>query len=165
METFVSWPKCWNFIRLGWHAIFLALGLPAVSSGWAPQSHTWSALQSAQDLRSHILWFSLTCPCSSRLLPSDTAPVSGFPVGFPCAQGCPYSCFLQGLQTVFKNILTKIHNYYQIWKTQQWPQDWKRSVLILIPKKGSTKKCPNHRKIALISQASKIIFKVLPARL
>ena len=43
----------------------------------------------------------------------------------------------------------------QIWKTQQWPQDWKRSVLIPIPKKGSTKKCANHWIIALISHASK----------
>ena len=42
----------------------------------------------------------------------------------------------------------------QIWKTQQWPQDSKRSILILIPKKGSTKECTNHQTIALISQAS-----------
>ena len=42
----------------------------------------------------------------------------------------------------------------QIWKTQQWPQDWQRSILIPIPKKGSTKECANHQTIALISQAS-----------
>ena len=45
----------------------------------------------------------------------------------------------------------------QIWKTQQWQQHWKRSVFILIPKKGSTKKCSNYRTTALISQASKVI--------
>ena len=53
----------------------------------------------------------------------------------------------------------------QIWKTQQWPHYWKRSVLIPIPKKGSTKECPNKRIIALISHVSKVMLKVLQARL
>ena len=53
----------------------------------------------------------------------------------------------------------------QIWKTQQWPQDWKRSILIPIPKKGSTKECANHQTIALIFHASKVMLKVLHARL
>ena len=53
----------------------------------------------------------------------------------------------------------------QIWKTQQWPQDWKRSVFIPIPKKGSAKECSNYRTIALISHASKVMFKILQARL
>ena len=49
----------------------------------------------------------------------------------------------------------------QIWKTQQWPQDWKRSVFIAIPKKGNVKECSNYFTIALISHASKIILKIL----
>ena len=53
----------------------------------------------------------------------------------------------------------------QIWKTQQWPQDWKRSVFILIPKKGNTKECSNYHTIALISHTSKVIFEILQARL
>ena len=53
----------------------------------------------------------------------------------------------------------------QIWKTQQWPQDWKRSILIPIPKKGSTKECANHQTVALISHASKVMLKILHARL
>ena len=53
----------------------------------------------------------------------------------------------------------------QIWKTQQWPQDWKRSVFIPIPKKGNAKECSNYCTIALISHASKVIFKILQARL
>ena len=53
----------------------------------------------------------------------------------------------------------------QIWKTQQWPQDWKRSIFIPIPKKGNAKECSNYHTIALISQASKVIFKILQARL
>ena len=53
----------------------------------------------------------------------------------------------------------------QIWKTQQWAQDWKRSVFIPIPKKGNAKECSNYRTIALISHASKVMLKILQARL
>ena len=53
----------------------------------------------------------------------------------------------------------------QIWKTQQWPQDWKRSVFIPVPKKGNTKECSNYCSIALISHASKVMLKILQARL
>ena len=51
------------------------------------------------------------------------------------------------------------------WKPQQWPQDWKRSVFIPIPKKGNAKKCSNYRTIALISHASKVMLKILQVRL
>ena len=53
----------------------------------------------------------------------------------------------------------------QIWKTQQWLQDWKRSVFIPIPKKGNAKECSNYHTIALISHASKVMLKILQARL
>ena len=53
----------------------------------------------------------------------------------------------------------------QIWKTQQWPQDWKRSVFIPILKKGNAKECPNYHTTALISHPSKVILKILHARL
>ena len=53
----------------------------------------------------------------------------------------------------------------QIWKTQQWPQDWKRSVFIPILKKGNAKECSNYRTIALISHASKVMLKILQGRL
>ena len=53
----------------------------------------------------------------------------------------------------------------QIWKTQQWPQDWKRSVFIPIPKKGNAKECSNYHTIALISHASKVMLKIFQARL
>ena len=53
----------------------------------------------------------------------------------------------------------------QIWKAQQWPEDWKRSVFIPIPKKGSAKECSNCWTIALISHASKVMLKILHARL
>ena len=53
----------------------------------------------------------------------------------------------------------------QIWKTQQWPQDWKRSVFIPTPKKGNAKECSNYRTIALISYTRKVMLKILQARL
>ena len=52
----------------------------------------------------------------------------------------------------------------QIWKTQQWPENWKRSVFIPIPKKGNAKECSNYHKTALISHTSKVILKILQAR-
>ena len=51
----------------------------------------------------------------------------------------------------------------QIWKTQQWPQDWERSVFIPIPKKGNARECSNYHTIALISHASKVMLKILQA--
>ena len=53
----------------------------------------------------------------------------------------------------------------QIWKTQRWPQDWKRSVFILVPKKGNVKECLNYHIIALISHTSKVMLKILQERL
>ena len=59
-----------------------------------------------------------------------------------------------------------LHSMCQkIWKTQQWPQDWKRSVFIPIPKKGNAKECSNYCTIVLISHASKVMLKILQARL
>ena len=55
--------------------------------------------------------------------------------------------------------------YQQIWKTQQWPQDWKSSAFIPIPKKGNPKECSNYRTIALISHASKVMLEIVQARL
>ena len=59
-----------------------------------------------------------------------------------------------------------LHSVCQlIWKTQQWPQDWKRSVFIPISKKGNAKECSNYHTIALISHASKVMVRILQARL
>ena len=59
-----------------------------------------------------------------------------------------------------------LHSIWQhIWKTQEWPQDWQRSVFIPTPNKGNAKECLNYRKIALISHASKVMLKILQARL
>ena len=70
---------------------------------------------------------------------------------------------LQILNDVTVKVLHSIRQ--QIWKTQQWPQGWKRSVFIPIPKKGNAKECSNYCIIALISHASKVMLKILQARL
>ena len=68
---------------------------------------------------------------------------------------------------ILKDVAVKVlHSIrQQIWKTQQWPQDWKRSVFIPIPKKGNAPKCSDCHIIALISHASKVMLKILQARL
>ena len=69
----------------------------------------------------------------------------------------------------FLNILSYVKVLHsicqQIWKTQQWPQDWKRSVFIPIPKKGIAKECSDYLTIVLITQASKVMLKILQARI
>ena len=68
-------------------------------------------------------------------------------------------------QILKDNAVKALHSIcQQIWKTQHWPQDWKRSVFIQISKKGNAKECSNYHTIALISHASKVIFKILQAR-
>ena len=71
------------------------------------------------------------------------------------------------LHQILKNIVVEVlHSICQhIWETQQWPQDWKRSVIIPIPKKGNAKGCSNYCTIALISHTSKVMLKILQARL
>ena len=67
---------------------------------------------------------------------------------------------------ILKDSVKVLHSIcQQIWKTQQWPQDWKRSIFIPIPKKGNAKECSNYHTIVLISHASKVMLKILQARL
>ena len=69
-------------------------------------------------------------------------------------------------QTLKQDAVKVLHSLcQQMWKIQQWPQDWKRSVFIPIPKKDNAKECSNYRRIALISHASKVMLKILQARL
>ena len=76
--------------------------------------------------------------------------------------GIPVELFL-----ILKEDAVKVlHSIYQQnWKTQQWPQDWKRSVFIPIPKEGNARECSNYCTIALISHTSKVMLKILQARL
>ena len=76
--------------------------------------------------------------------------------------GIPVELF----QILKDDIVKVLHSIcQQIWKTQQWPQDWKRLVFILIPKKGNAKDCSNYHTVTLISHASKVMLKILQARL
>ena len=69
-------------------------------------------------------------------------------------------------QILKDDVVKVLHSMYQqIWKTQQWPQNWKKSVFIAIPKKGNAKECSNYHTIALISHASKAMLKILQAML
>ena len=73
---------------------------------------------------------------------------------------------LELFQIIKDDAVKVVHSMHQqIRKTQQWPQDWKRLVFIPIPKKGNAKECSNYRTIALISHASKVMLKILQARL
>ena len=73
---------------------------------------------------------------------------------------------VQLFQILKDDAVNMLHSVYQqIWKTQQWLQDWKRSVLIPIPKKSNAKECSNYHTIALISHAHKVMLKILQARL
>ena len=73
---------------------------------------------------------------------------------------------LERFQILKDNAVKELHSIcQQIWKTQQWPQDWKRSVCIPIPKKGNAKECSNYSTIVLISHSSKVILKIPQARL
>ena len=77
-------------------------------------------------------------------------------------EGIPVELF----QILKEDAMKVLHSIcQQVWKTQQWPQDWKSPVFILIPKKGNAKKCSNYRTIALISHVSKVMLKILQARL
>ena len=72
--------------------------------------------------------------------------------------GIPVELF----QILKDDTMKVLHSISQkIWKTQQWPQEWKRSVFILVPKKGNPRECLNYHTIALISHANKVMFKIL----
>ena len=77
------------------------------------------------------------------------------------SDGIPVELF----QILKDDAVKVLHSICQkIWKSSQWPQEWKRSVFIPIPKKVYAKECPNYRTIALLSYASKVMFKILQAR-
>ena len=76
--------------------------------------------------------------------------------------GIPVELF----KTLNDDVVKMLHSVcQQIWKTQQWPQDWKRSIFILVPKKANAKECSNYHTIVLISHTSKVMLKILQAGL
>ena len=97
----------------------------------------------------------LECKVKWPLGSTTTNKVSG-------GDGIPAELF----QILKDDAVNMLHSIcHQGWKTQQWPQDWKRSVFIPIPKKGNAKECLNYRTVAFISHVSKVMLKILQARL
>ena len=94
--------------------------------------------------------------------PSPCYPITKSSISWEILMSIPVELF-----QILKDDAVKVLNSVcqQIWKTQQWPQDWKRSVFILIPKKGKAKEYSNYCTIALISHTSKVMLKILQARL
>jgi len=103
----------------------------------------------------HLEPYILECEVKWALGSITTNKASG-------GDGIPVELF----QILKDDALKVLHSIcLQIWKTQQWPQDWKMSVFIPIPKKGNAKECSNYRTIALISHANKVMLKIFHARL
>ena len=103
----------------------------------------------------HLEPDSLECEVKWALESITTKKASG-------CDGFPVELF----QILRDDAVKVLHSICQhIWKTQQWPQDWKRSVFIPIPKKDNAKECSNYHTIALISHASKVMLKILQLRL
>ena len=104
---------------------------------------------------------------SSKLRKEDNKAVHCHPAYLACMQSI--SCEMPGWMThkMEPRLLEEISTTsdMQMWRAQQWPQDSKRSILIPIPKKGSTKECSNHQTITFISHASMVMLKILQARL
>ena len=96
----------------------------------------------------------------SKVFASNAGDAGLIPAGG--GDGIPVELF----QILKDDAVKVLHSIWQqIWKTQQWPQEWKKSVFIPIPKEGNVKECSNYRTIALISHTSKVKLKILQARL
>ena len=96
----------------------------------------------------------LECEVKSALESITTNKASG-------GDGIPVELF----QILKDDAVKVLHSICQhIWKTQQWPQDWKRSVFIPIPQKGNAKECSNYHTIAFVSHTSKVMLKILPSQ-
>ena len=97
----------------------------------------------------------MECEVKQALVSISTNKASG-------GDGIPAELF----QILKDDAVKMLHSIcQQIWKTQAWPQDWKRSVFIPVPKKGNAKQCSNYLTIAFISHASKVMLKIIQARL
>ena len=119
--------------------------------GWMTSLTQWTGVWAS----SGTWWWILECEVKWALESIITNKASG-------GDGIPVELF----QILKDDAVKVLHSIcQQMWKTQQWPQDWKRSVFISTPKKGSAKDCSNYCTIALISHSRKVMLKILQARL
>ena len=112
-----------------------------------PDNHDAMTTHLEPDILEHEVKWALESITTNKASGSDRIPLELFQI----------------LKDDAVKVLQKICQH--IWKTQQWPQDWKRSVFIPIPKKGNAKECSNYCTIAFISHTSKVMLKILQARL
>ena len=125
------------------------------SMGSQRVGHDWATNTNHDDVITHLEPDIVECKVKWALGSITTNKASG-------GDGIPAELF----QILKDDPVLAFHSIcQQLWKTQQWPQDWKRSVFIPIAKKGNAKECSNYHTIALISHASKIMLKILQARL
>ena len=121
-----------------------------------------------KDVCCHPAYFNFCAECIMRNARLDEAQV-GIKIARRNINNFKYAddITLMELFQILKDDAVKVlhSTYQQIWKTQQWPQDWKRSIFIPIPKKCNAKECSNYYTIALISHTSKVMLKILQARL
>ena len=123
----------------------------------------WGTVPNFTEAAEIRVWIQGTCICSRCLAhPQSWALGSITMKKASGGDGIPAELF----QILKDDAVKAVHSIcQQVWKTQQWPQDWKMSVFIPVPKKGNAKDCSNYRTIALISHPSNILLKIFQARL
>ena len=159
---------CWNGLPLSWEV--LLKGLPDVKYlGGGKEDHksTGGIFQQTEDGGWHdtdVLSWGLNYVLEPDILECEVKWAVGSITTNKASggDGIPVELF----QIIKDDAVKVLHSICQhIWKTQQWPQDWKRSVFIPIPNKGNAKECSNCHTIAFISHDSKVILEILQARL
>ena len=137
---------------LHWQVCSLPLALPR-----KPSASFLGTLKVNSPIQFSLI---LQCHIRHKILPSLIVDITMNKVSG--GDGIPVELF----QTLKDDSVKVLHSIcQQIWKTQQWPQDWKRSIFIPIPKKGNAKERSNYRTVTLISHTSKVMLKILQARL
>ena len=160
----------WSQVALGSITMNKASGGDGI---WAERKWKWKSLNCSDFFRPHGLYSPCNSPGQntgvlSHSLLQGTFPTQELNQGLlHCRKILYREAIPAELFQILKDHAIKVLHLicWQIWKTQWWPQDWKRSVFIPIPKKGNAKECSNYCTIALISHASKIKLKILQARL
>ena len=145
-------PWCTPFLI--WNQSVVPCPVPTVAS--------WPAYRF---LRRQVRWSAI--PISLRIFQFVVIHTTkGFSVVNEADVLLEFSCFFYDPNMLKDDAVKVLHSVCQkIWETHQWPQDWKRSVYIPIPKKGNTKNCSNYLTMALISHTSNVMLKILQARL
>ena len=146
----VSLSELWVLVmdREAWHAVIHGVAKSQTQlSYWTELNHNGVIIHLEPDILECEVKWALGSITKNKASGGDGIPVEPF-------------------QILKDDAVKVLHSIcQQIWNMQQWPQDWKRSVFIPIPKKGNAKECSNYCTTALISQARKVMFKILQARL